>query len=125
MAKRKTFNEIMSDVQTTPSQEPTPAFNSGEAFKGPDGTIYRHIRYLEIDEANCLLASGAQMVIDECGSLGYMGGLEWPDKSDPRGLAVPPIKKPKKGARPFASVEEWEGTNGQRVVVVTGPDFKW
>jgi len=64
------------------------------------------------------------MVIDDCGSRGFAGDLEWLDHADHRAEAVPAVKASKK--RPTrADVEEWLGHNGERVVLLGGPDFQW
>ena len=87
----------------------------------PDGDIYRLVaRRVSPDRAQELLASGAMVVVDDCGCGGYCG-LFWPAASERTDMAT---RRPQLKRNRFGWLDEWADGAGTSLLFVNG-DVRW
>lgn len=116
----RSFAEIVDDVKLAPRPEVHTPHPAGESLTDPAGRAFREVEeQITPERAQALVADGAALAWDDCGSRGYAAPVVWiaPDDAARLAAAGPPALRLTKRQR--AELSAWQSSDGAWLVLAS------
>lgn len=116
----RSFAEIVDDVKQTPPPKAHTPHSAAESITDPAGRVFREVEeQLTPERAQELVAKGAALAWDDCGSRGYAAPVVWiaPDDAARLAAAGPPVLP--LTTRQRGELGAWQSSDGAWLVLAS------